>query len=45
MTDIDGNNDDCDNNNNKKNDQELVLWHGPEIKYQANLLLGKRRTS
>lgn len=44
MTDIDGNNDDG-GNNNKKNDQELVLWHGSEMKYQANLLPAKRSTS
>ena len=46
MTDIDSNNDDGgNNNNNKKNDQELVLWHGSEMKYQANLLPAKRSTS
>ena len=44
MTDIDGNNDDG-GNNNKKNDQELVLWHGSEMKYQANVLPAKRSTS
>lgn len=44
MTDIDSNNDDG-GNNNKKNDQELVLWHGSEMKYQANLLPAKRSTS
>ena len=44
MTDIDGNDDDGDNND-KKDDQELVLWHGSEIKYQQNLLPGNRSTS
>ena len=44
MTDIDSNNDDG-GNNNEKNDQELVLWHGSEMKYQANLLPAKRSTS
>lgn len=44
MTDIDGNNDDG-GNNNKKNDQELVLWHGSEMKYQTNVLPAKRSTS
>ena len=44
MTYIDSNDDDGDNND-KKNDQELVLWHGSEIKYQQNLLPDNRSTS
>ena len=44
MTYIDSNDDDC-GNNDKKNDQELVLWHESEIKYQENLLPGNRSTS
>ena len=44
MTYIDSNDDDS-GNNDKKNDQELVLWHESEIKYQENLLPGNRSTS
>lgn len=44
MTYIDSNDDDG-GNNDKKNDQELVLWHESEIKYQENLLPGNRSTS
>lgn len=38
---VDSNNDNSDNDN-KKNDQELVLCHGSEMKYQATLISAKR---
>ena len=44
MTYIDSNDDDG-GNNDQKNDQELVLWHESEIKYQENLHPGNRSTS
>ena len=41
MTSIDSNNDNGDNDD-KKNDQELVLCYGSEMKYQATLISAKR---